>query len=201
MMFDDPYGKTAYVDVEERFAAALSGLSLHALLILMSRLLTRAGYGDVHLLGRREARGRSPEIGHELVCHAPLGGLAATVVVKVLRDTARVRHLDELSGVALRRGADAALLVAPRGISRSALAAAPLYAPRRIEALGVPEIARLMALHRVGVLPDGSPDPQFFEGLENASQRLLGFLHAEGLAGGGAGERAATRKAPARRGR
>lgn len=156
--------------------SALATLSLHPLLILVSRLLSRSGYGDVHLLGRREAKGRTPEIGHEIVCHALLGGMSATVVVKVIRDVARVRHLDELSGVALRRGADAALLVAPRGLSRSATAALGSYAPRRIDVLDAPEIAHLMKVHRVGVLSSGEVDHAFLQGLEESSQLLLGFI-------------------------
>lgn len=167
-------GADAFAVVE-----AVRGLSLHALLVVLSRVLAREGYGDVRLLGRREARGRSPGIGHEIACDGSLGGLPASVIVKVLRGAGRVRHLDELAGVALRRGADAALLVAPFGLSRSAEGARGGYAPRRIEVMDGAGLARAMARHGVGVLPDGSPDRAFLASLEEASRRLLGFLREE----------------------
>lgn len=161
-------------------ALALRECSLHCLLMLISKVLTRAGFGDVEILDRRETGQKSRNGGHELLCVTYIGSLAFRTVVKVVRDDdLKTRHFDELAGVVLREDADLGLLVALKKVSASIAAKQPSYRPVRVEALDGGALASLMRCSGIAVRPDGSPDYAFLAELEEVSERLLGFLRKE----------------------
>lgn len=150
---------------------ALQGLSLHSLLITTSKALTRAGFGDVQVLDRRQNRQKSRWGGHELLCECRIGNLPAKVIVKVVRQEVRTRMLDELAGAVRRRDADLGLLVTPFACRMGFR-----YPGSRVEVVDGPKLASLLAEHGVGVRPSGTPDYAFFEELERVSVRLMKFI-------------------------
>ncbi len=150
---------------------ALRGLSLHALLMTVSKVLARAGFGDVQVLDRRQNRQRSRYLGHELLCEGRIGTIPVSVVVKVVRDEVRTRMLDELAGVVRRRSADVGLLVTPYASRKGAE-----HPGSRVEVLDGPRLAALLRQHGVGVRPSGDPDYAFFAALEDVSGRLINFI-------------------------
>lgn len=162
-------------------AGALRECSFHVLLMLVSKALTRAGFGDVEILDRRRAGQRSRHGGHEISCLAALGPLPLKVLVKVVQDDLRTRHFDELAGGVVRGGADLGLLVTPFEVSASVLKNQADYRPARVESMDGHALADLMRCSGVAVRPDGSPDYAFLAELEAVSGRLLEFIGREGL--------------------
>lgn len=161
--------------------ATLQASSLHVLLILTSKLLTREGFGDVQILGRRQTKQKSRFGGHEIMCETTIGSEPAKVVVKVVNDAGRLRHLDELSGVADRTSAAMSLLVTPHNLTKSAMRNQPLYRRSRVEIFDGAKLASLMFKHKVGTRGTGDVDYEYFGALEDASDALLGFMATEGL--------------------
>lgn len=161
---------------EARLLAALRRCSLHALLMLAAKALTRAGFGDVQTLDRRTSRQRSRFGGHELVCLGQVGTLPVKVAVKLVRQDVRTRMLDELAGTVLRTGADLGLIVTPYALTGAAAKRLGSHPRARVEVMDGPALARLLASQGIGVREDGSVDRTFFAGLEEASERLLGFI-------------------------
>ncbi len=153
--------------------------SLHSLLMLVSKALTRTGYGDVEILDRRHARQKSRYGGHEIVCYTTLGSVPAKVVVKVINDVVRVRMLDELAGVVDRQKADIGLIVTPWHASDNALNELKRYCRSRIEILDGNAIAQILVRHKIGVRPKGDIDYAFFAYLEHASEEILGFIESQ----------------------
>lgn len=160
-------------------AGALRECSLHCLLILVSKALTRSGFGDVEIVGRRQPGQKSRFGGHEIACAAALGPLPLKVLVKVVRDDLRLRHFDELAGGVIRGRADLGLLVSPFEISASAARAQALYRPARVESMDGNGLAELIRCSGFAVRPDGSPDYAFLSELETVSERLLEFVGKE----------------------
>lgn len=158
---------------------ALRECSLHSLLMLVSKALTRAGFGDVEILDRRQAGQRSRHGGHELACRAHVGPLPLDVIVKVVRDDLRTRMYDELAGAVLRNRADLGLLVTPYQISARAARNQAGYRPARVEAIDGERLADLMRCSGVAVRPSGEPDYAFLSELETVSVRLLEFMGKE----------------------
>lgn len=85
-------------------------------------LLNQMGYEDVHLAGRADLRRQNGTCGYDLVAFVPLPlpgfprrqqRLKVIVLLKQFRRDDRVfqRMVDELRGVALREGADEAILI------------------------------------------------------------------------------------------
>lgn len=159
----------------------LQECSLHALLILASRALTRAGFGDVQILDRRHSRQKSRHGGHELLCQTNLGTVPVRVVVKVIRDSVRVRMLDELAGTVQRMRADLGLIISPFALSSKAAQTISLYSSSRLEAMDGPAFSRLLSSYHIGVRKEGEPDWAFFHSLEEASEKLLEFLESSRL--------------------
>jgi restriction endonuclease Mrr len=158
---------------------ALKQCSLHSLLMLTSKALTRSGFGDVQILDRRQSRQKSRYGGHELVCVAQLGDLPMRVVVKVINDAIRVRMLDELAGVIDRTKADFGLLVTPHHLTPKAAREQAKYRKSRIEVIDGKQLSAILTRHKVGVRPKGEVDYAFFGELEMQSGRILNFI-AEG---------------------
>ncbi|MBS1714605.1 MAG: restriction endonuclease [Armatimonadetes bacterium] len=161
-------------DVQVKYA--LQNCSLHSLLMLTSKALKRAGFGDVQILDRRQSRQKSRYGGHELLCQTEFGTVPAKVVVKVVRDSVRQRMLDELAGTVIRRNADMGILVATKHVSALARRNRERYNPLRLEIIDGDALAGLLAKYGIGVRPHGEVDYAFFGKLEEQSFRVLSFL-------------------------
>lgn len=150
--------------------------SLHALLILASKALTRSGFGDVQILDRRHSRQKSRHGGHELLCQASLGNVPVSVVVKVIKDSIRVRMLDELAGTVQRMKADLGLIITPFGASAKAKSKLQSYTASRIELLDGAGFSQLLTRYHIGASNKDEIDYSFFESLEEASEKVLQFI-------------------------
>lgn len=167
--------------MNEELREALTTSSLHALLLLTSKALIRSGFGDIHILDRRETRQKSRFGGHEMLCETSLGSFGAKVIVKVINDAVRVRMLDELAGAVDRMKADMGLLISPRHLTKNAKRLRQSYSRSRIEVFDGDALAKLLEDHRVGVRAGGGVDYAFMASLEEASARVLRFLELEGV--------------------
>jgi len=163
---------------DTQLEGAIQSCSLHALLILASRALSRAGYGDVQFLDRRHARQKSRFGGHELVCEATLGTRIVKVVVKVVRDSARIRNLDELAGTVIRMGADAGLLLTPFHVTGKAQKLLDRYGPVRISVIDGSTFADWLKELRLGIRGKDDVDYAFFGELEAVAERVMVFMAA-----------------------
>lgn len=166
---------------DDPLAGALRGCSLHPLLMLVSKALTRAGWDEAEILDRRESGQRSRHGGHEIACLALLGPTPVRMVVKVARDRdgVKTRMLDELAGAVLRSSADLGLIVTPYQVSPSVAAKQASYGPARVVAMDGNALAELMRRSGVAVRPSGEPDYAFLSELETVSERLLEFIGKE----------------------
>lgn len=162
--------------ITEPLVGALQNTSLHALLMLVSKGLTRAGFGDVQILDRRQSRQKSRFGGHELQCFTSVGNLPGKVVVKVIRDGIRVRMLDEMAGVIQRTGADLGLIISPFHITRKAKKVVSDYRGTRINVLDGEALAELLKQYEIGIRGKGGVDYAFFGGLEELAERLTQFM-------------------------
>ena len=155
---------------------ALKNCSLHVLLMITSKALSRVGYGDVQILDRRTSRQKSRFGGHELLCQTTLGGRSVTVLVKVLRDSIRIRNLDELAGTVIRRGADSALIITPHHVTRVAKTLISEYKPLKTAVIDGLELAGMLSEARIGTRGNSDVDYAFFGEIEEASARILSFM-------------------------
>lgn len=160
----------------EPLVGALQNTSLHALLMLVSKGLTRAGFGDVQILDRRQSRQKSRFGGHELQCLTSVGNLPGKVVVKVIQDAVRLRMVDEMAGVIQRTGADLGLIISPFHVTRKAKQVIREYRGSRINVLDGEALAQLLKQYEIGIRGKGSVDYAFFGGLEEMAQRLTRFM-------------------------
>jgi len=159
-------------------ACALRNASLHVRLMLVSKALARAGFGEVEILDRRHAGQKSRDGGHELVCRSPLGHLTVRMLVKVVDQDAKTRMLDELAGAVVRCGADMGLLVSLHNVSASIAAKQAAYHPARVETMDGKGISDLMRRSGLAVR-DGEVDYAYLAALEEVSERLLAFMRKE----------------------
>lgn len=163
-----------------RLQLVLQQTSLHALLILVSRMLGMSGFGDAQIMDRRTPGQRSRDGGHELLCRGTYGGLPMKVAVKVICDAVRVRMLDEMAGTVLRTRADLGIVVSPFHVTRAALAQKDLYHAARVSIIDGESLAgRLQALG-IGCYPNGAVDLGFFLELQAVANRARQFLDQEG---------------------
>lgn len=164
---------------DKALEGALEQCSLHSLLMLTSKVLSRSGFGDVQILDRRQPRQKSRYGGHEIMCLGSVGSVPVKVVVKVIKDSVRLRMLDELAGTVIRTKADMGLIVSPFHLSATAKKHQDSYTSVRLETVDVSELARLLRLYGIGVRERGSVDFQFFAALEEAGVRILNFMRRE----------------------
>lgn len=166
--------------------AALKGMlqtcSLHPLIILTGKALTRAGFGDVQVMDRRSSKQKSRYGGHELLAETTVGSLPARIVVKVIPDVIRLRMLDELAGVVMRTKADLGVIVSPFHLSKRARESLVDYTNARIDVIDGAALASLLSRFKIGVRGSGEPDYAFFTALEEYSQRIIDFMAREGSA-------------------
>jgi len=161
---------------DQELAGVLKRCSLHSLLIVTSQALSRAGFGDVQLLDRRQSKQKSRFGGHELLCEGTIGGMPFRVIVKVIQDSVRLRMLDELAGSVRRTNADMGLIVSPHGLTANAAKHLSSYTPMRLEAIAGRTFSELLSRYHIGVRSRGEVDYAFFGELESASLRLISFL-------------------------
>lgn len=155
---------------------ALQSCSLHALLMVVSKALARSGYGDVQFLDRRQSKQKSRFGGHELQCETMLGNRPVKVIVKVVRDSVRIRHLDELAGTAIRTGADSGMIITPFHITSKAQTLLDSYGPVRIAVIEGSALAAWLTELKIGVRGAEDVDYAFFGELEDMSMRVLSFI-------------------------
>lgn len=161
---------------DQELVCALRNTPLHPLLILVSTVLSQSGFGDVQILDRRENRQKSRFGGHELECRYTVGGIPSVAVVKVVRDSVRLRMLSELAGTVLYRQADLGILVATGTVSSRQLKSLAKFSPVRIEVIDGAYLAELLTFYKIGVRPHGGPDYAFLSALDEESFRFLSLL-------------------------
>ena len=154
----------------------LKGCSLHSLLMLTSKALSRAGFGDVQILDRRQSKQRSRHGGHELVCRLNIGFVPMKVIVKVINDSVRVRMMDELAGAVIRNQADFGLIVTPHHVTTNAMRQQGASRLARVEVIDGPKFAALLSKFGIGLRGRTDIDYAFFGALEDVSARLLTFI-------------------------
>jgi hypothetical protein len=157
----------------------LQGSSLHTLLVVTAKALSRSGFGDVQILDRRQTKQKSRFGGHELICQTDVGMVPLKIIVKVINDAGRLRMMDELAGAVIRNGADFGLLITPHHLTKNASKHKGSYHRARLEVLHGEAFADLLRKHRIGVRSKGEVDYAFFAELEVLSTRLLTFLKEE----------------------
>jgi len=157
----------------------LQTCSLHSLLICVSKVLTRSGFGDVQILDRRSSKQKSRFGGHELMCETTLGIYPLKIVVKVIQDDVRTRMVDELAGTVMRTRADMGLLITPFNVSERIINAQDAHRPLHLEFIDGNRLARLMRCSGVGVRPKGEVDYAFFTELDEVADRLFEFIRKE----------------------
>ncbi|MBS1702861.1 MAG: restriction endonuclease [Armatimonadetes bacterium] len=155
---------------------ALRDCELAPLLMLTQKLLTLSNYGEVLSLDRWVPRQKSRFGGCELLCTAWFGEHRATVLVKVVRDWAKVRMVSELAGTVERLGADSGILVATRPMGPKVRAEVARFARTRIEVFDAERLTDLMTRHRVGVRPDGSVDYAYWGQLHELGPKLVNSI-------------------------
>lgn len=159
--------------------AVLQSCSLHSLLMLTSKMLSRSGFGDVQILGRREMRQKSRFGGHELLCEGVVGTEPYRVIVKVINDAVRLRMLDELAGAVIRTKADLGIIVSPHHLTTSADKHQGDYYGARLCVIDGLDMATRLSKLGIGVRPKGSVDYQYFEQLDEVGERALAFMRQE----------------------
>jgi len=160
----------------EQLKGALKAATLHPLLLMVSKVLARSGYGEIRVMDRRTARQKSRDGGHELICELLQGQEPHRIVVKVLRDSIRIRNLDELVGTINRTGADSGLVVSAHHITRDARRLIESYSGVEIGVVDGDGLANWLRVHGIGVLSNGDVDYGFFGHLEDLSHHVRRFL-------------------------
>jgi restriction endonuclease Mrr len=144
----------------------LLDLPFDAFSALVARLLPKLGYESVQPAGRRDFRGRNGRdgaTGYDLL--AKRDGRPVLIQLKQFQPGRLLfqRSLDELRGVALRRGASQALLITTsdfsKGVDRVAHRLAPI-AP--IATLSGEQLVHQLLTHAIGAREDGSIDEALF---------------------------------------
>lgn len=132
----------------------LLGLSFLAYEQAIRLLLTRMGYFDVQIMGRRHLRGRRKSGGgFELRAKTETGVTQAAVVVmlKQYRRQVQRRFIDELNGVMDRIGAEHGMLVTTSSFPDWITGNDETSRMGNIELIDAPRLFELLSTYRVGV--------------------------------------------------
>ena len=164
---------------EQAVQETLKASSLHVRLMLLSKILTRSGYGDIQVLDRRENLQKSRYGGCELLCHTNLGPAPIMVIVKVIHQHVRTRMLDELAGGIDRTGSDFGIVVSTENLSRKAKLTQEKYRRSRVEIIDGKLFSEMLMKFKVGVRPNGDVDYAFFAEMENQLNRVNEFISHE----------------------
>lgn len=165
--------------MERELQTLLKNSSLHTLLLVAAKMLSRSGFGDIEFAGRLKRRDKSLDGGHELFCTGTLGSVQIRTVVKVVNDSVRLRMIDELAGTALRMRADFGVIVSTQHITAAALRFQFSHRPIRIVVIDGWEFAHSLRKLGIGVRPSGDVDYQFFGALELIQKQLFGAARRE----------------------
>ena len=161
---------------DQALQGALQGSSLHVLLMLIAKILTRQGFGDIQLLGRRLKAQKSRVGGCVLLCQTNIGHVPIKVIIKVINDGVRTRMLDEMAGAIDRTGSDFGIVISTEDLSPKVAKNQGTYGKSRVEVIDGSLFASMLTKFKIGVRPDGSPDYAFFGDLENQLERVNEFL-------------------------
>lgn len=167
--------------LEDEMTQIIQEVSFHALLICVSNVLSREGYSDVQLLGRRTTKQKSYIGGCDLAAHQRLGIFETKTLVKVIQDDVRLRMLDEMTGAMPRTKANFGIIVTPFSTTKQVAELGNLYPGNPIRIIEGPELAKLLVKHRLAVkdsLGKLAPDYSYIQRLEEGSRRVLGFIRA-----------------------
>ena len=151
----------------------LLSLPFDAFAALVALLLPSFGYEDIHLAGRRDFKGRNGRdgaSGYDLV--ATRDGRPVLIQLKQFQQKNLLfqRSLDELRGVALRRGASQALLVTTSDFSPSVNRTAHRQSPiAPIVTMSGEELAQKLVESGIGVTQDGEIDEALLDRLSKAA--------------------------------
>lgn len=167
---------------EKALQEAIRASSLHTSLMLVSKVLTRTGYGDISILDRREPKQKSRLGGCELLCQTSIGGVSIKVIIKVIKDSIRVRMLDEMAGAIDRTKSDFGMIVSTEFLSKKAQATKEEYQKSRVEVIDLSLLCQMLSKFRIGVRPNGEPDYAFLAELEDQLDRVNHFLAYERFA-------------------
>jgi len=161
---------------QKEFQGALTSSSLHVQLMLVAKVLTRSGFGDIQLLGRRLKAQKSRVGGCELMCHTSLGGLPFKVIIKVINDGVRTRMLDEMAGAIDRTKSDFGIVVSTEDLSPRVARNRSRYQKSRVEVIDGKALSSLLMRFKIGTRPNGTPDYAYFSKLETQSDNIRKFL-------------------------
>jgi hypothetical protein len=161
---------------EQALEEIVQNSSLHTCLMLVAKVLTRNGFGDIQILDRRMPRQKSRLGGCELLCVTSIGSVSVRVIIKVIRDSVRTRMLDELAGAIDRTGSDFGILVSNKRLPKGMSARHEMYVKSRVEVIDLALLVQMLVKFRVGVRPAGEPDYAFFVDLEEKLDQVNDFL-------------------------
>ncbi len=164
---------------EQALKSVLKGSSLHVCLMLVSKVLTRTGYGDIQVLDRRHRRQKSSIGGCELLCQTSIGSVPIKVIIKIIKDSVRTRMLDEMAGAIDRTKSDFGIVVSTEELSDKARLTRDEYKKSRVEVIDCLLFSEMLQKFRIGVRPNGEPDYAFFAELEGQLDRVNEFLAYE----------------------
>lgn len=157
----------------------LKGSSLHVCLMLVAKVLTRTGYGDIQVLGRRHRLQKSRVGGCELQCHTSMGSVPIRVIIKLIKDSVRTRMLDEMAGAIDRTKSDFGIVVSTEKLSEKARRTRKEYKKSRVEIIDLCLLTEMLQKFRIGVRPGGEIDYAFFAAMEDQFDRVNEFLAYE----------------------
>lgn len=158
--------------IEYQLEGVLRTSSLHALVIVVTKALSRSGFGDVEILDRRTEKQKSRFGGHELQCITEIGNMPGKVIVKIVRDSVRTRMVDELAGTVLRTGADRGLIVTPFRMTKGAKENLDRYKPAQVDVVDGQSLVSMLKKHGIGIRGRGEVDFAYFGALEEFAPKL-----------------------------
>lgn len=151
---------------------------LHTKVILVQRLLGRMGFGEVRSMGRLKPSQKSKRGGHELFCRFQAGSQDATMVVKLVSDSARLRMLCELAGTMLLNRAQFGLLIATKPSSERMFRYLDRLTPLKMDLIDGPALVQLLHKHGIGIRQHGEPDFAYLERLDAQEKAIIGLLNS-----------------------
>lgn len=127
--------------------------------LCVRRILEFNGYLHVTVMDRWALRGRTKSGGVDLVAiqESPLGVAAVIVQVRHRKQPVSRQDVDALRAICLKEQVPSAILVATRGIARSAYKAAAAYPGRPIQLIEGAKLGQLMLDAGLGVLERRDP--------------------------------------------
>ncbi len=165
--------------LEDEIQQLMQEVNFHVLLLCVSNVLSREGFSDVQLLGRRTTKQKSYLGGCDLVAHQRLGVFETKTLIKVIQDDIRLRMLDEITGAMPRTKANFGAIVTPFGLTKQVAELNQKYPGNPIRIIDGKELASHMITHRIGVrerMGKLVPDFTYFQQLHEGSRRMLAFL-------------------------